>query len=508
MTLRPTFTSLPTPFGGHSPRLTTLRSHANFSIVGSYGSLSADVSPSDANAMETPQPFLKNSSLTTGLNLTVHLLGVGLMALPWAFSVIGWAAVLLVVFLGGAHAWGAVLLVRSGRVMHFTSSYSELSDTAFGFRGRTLLFILTVAQQCLDQVIYLHLFGVTLASINSWPRLSSARGHAQWLVVATVFSVAANVTLSSAPACGLAFADMSRALAVVGALASITLTLLLVGDLGSQVLELLPLSSTVIPDELLRGGWALFRAFGSVCYCFAGQAALPSLVSSMKHPQQAEAVVLCTHGLLTFAYLTIGVFGLVLQTSLGTYGDAYLYWFQENSGLVWWDVGLKACIITVLCTKSVLALQPLVDSVVDTLRPRFDAWFLPRPSSSSSSSSLSDASFAPSTTATTLLLLHTSSLDLVKRRRIVKVSLRLALRIIVPTVVLLLGLFLRPLDNLVSLINLAGCVSVVVTVIVPCLLALELLKEELGWLETFCAWLLVSSASTAAGICVFFYCWG
>jgi hypothetical protein len=301
------------------------------------------------------------------------------MALPWAFSIIGWAAVLLVVFLGVAHSWGAVLLIRCGRVMHFTSSYQELSDTAFGIRGRTLLFSLSVAQQFLDQVIYLHLFAVTLASINSWPRLSNARGHAHWLIVATVFSIASNVTISSAPVlCGLAFADVSRVLAVVGALTSITLTTLLVGDLGSQVLELLPLSSTVVPDELLRGPWALFRAFGSVCYCFAGQAALPSLVSSMKQPQQAEAVVFCTHGFLICAYLVIGVFGLVLQTTLGTYGDAYLYWFQDNSGLVWWDVGLKACIITVLCTKSVLALQPLVDSVVDTLRPRFDAWILPR----------------------------------------------------------------------------------------------------------------------------------
>jgi amino acid permease len=68
-------------------------------------------------------------------------MGIGLLALPWAFVNLGWSAIIICFLFGAIHAATAVLLGKCQRsIPGLPRSFQEVADVAFGLRGRLALF--------------------------------------------------------------------------------------------------------------------------------------------------------------------------------------------------------------------------------------------------------------------------------------------------------------------------------------------------------------------------------
>lgn len=475
--LKPVFVSLPEPRrGGWSPPHTRV-SYPNYSV--SYGSMTdSPITPSVMLTLDEARRNTNNkkiSSTLTMLNVICYFLGIGVLALPWAFSMLGWCAVPFMIIFGLLHTSTAMLLAWCQRSLRYAQTYQEIADVAFGLRGRTIVGCLSYLIILLDLVIYLHLFSVTIASFDGHPGAWADAALASTIV----FTLMNNI-------CALGSVCMlHRYLAVAGALTSISLTAMLVYDLGSQVNSLAKHFSrwpdvSILPEEFFKGPHSMVNTFGVFAYSWSGHGALPSLVSKMQRPEDFNTVVAIAFAFITACYIIIGSLGYVLYDPIGPYGDAYIYYFLDTKGLLLWDVVIKALVMTVLVSKSIIALQPLIDSAVQFFKPRADHVFLKCLLGEAAVESEQDEYSLSGHSGS--ILSHTERLTLQSRQKKFKAILRFAIRTILPFVVLGIAL-LQPLKTMASLLCCAGSVCILSNVVIPLMLTLEIQKYQLGWME-------------------------
>ena len=461
-TLRPTFQSLPEPRRGHSPPATSVR-YPSYSV--SYGSIDDGDGDSFAGSSGGSRGGELNNSTVTCLNLICHLMGIGLLALPWAFVNLGWSAIIICFLFGAIHAATAVLLGKCQRsIPGLPRSFQEVADVAFGLRGRNVVAVFFYLVILCDLVVSLHLFSVTVASL-----LGRGQDWVEVSILSTgIFCLLANVLLLT---------ETKRWLGVVGGIASLLLTFLFIFDLAQQASEVCRVPSAV-PRKWFNGPASIVQTFGVFSFCFSGHLAVPSLTSKMRHPAQYSFVICLAFGVATLCYCAVGCLGLVISP-IGAFGQGFVYLFLQNKGLPVWDMGVRFILSIVIMAKAPLSLAPLVDAAVEVVRPRVVACLEP-PSSRSTDSP--PPSPSPSWRATNTR---------------VNTSLRFAARTSIPFLVLLTALS-PPFFSLASLLNIAGALSTSVTVIIPCLVALEILADRMGAAEKLACRVLVACSLTLA----------
>ena len=458
LSLRPSFVSLPEPRQGHSPPIHSVR-YPNYSF--SYGSL-----PTVNTNTVSSSSAEKVTSVVALLNIISHLLGVGVLAMPWVFATTGWISIVVCLLCGAASAYTAVLLTNCQRTLNWTESYQEIADVAFGLTGRYIVSFFFVIVILLDLVCYLHLFSITVSTPTSW------REMCLW---STFTFGTVNIIIYNPPL---------HTTAVLGAFASLVLVGMLLTDVASQVLQVS--EAAILPTEWFKE--SIVSTFGVVAYCYSGHLAVPLLVAKMKHPQEASRVIICAFSLVTLIQIAVGSLGFIIYDPVGAYANAFVFLFLAKSGLVVWDSILRVTLAVVLICKALAAVQPLVDYSVEVCRPLVSRQFFEHEHEH-------EEQVSP-------LRQHRNNNN--NQRQCLTMVMKTTVRAVLPFVVLAIALS-WPFNNFVSLLNLAGCVSLSTSAIIPCLIALEILRDELGFFAKLACRILVACALVMATTTIFRY---
>ena len=532
--LRPTFQSLHEPRGGHSPPLAYVR----WPNYGSMEQSMGDDSPPVAANNQTR----RLSTFVAAANVMCYFLGIGLLGLPWVFASNGWIAPIIVAFFGITNSSTAVILGRLACKLKFCRNYQELSDVAFGYKGRMLVAILFYFQILMDGVVYLHLFSVTMASFlpsSDWDAWSDVS------LLSTVCFIVINNFI------------VDRYLiyvSIVGASFSCLLALLLIYELSQQMWTLtdvldkptdrgldvynttggmyeIPFSDAgdstlfgVLPGAFYKGARPLARSFGVFAYCFSGHAVLPSIVHKMERPADFPNVIFVTFSLISFLYCLVGSLGYILYDPLGAYGKKYVFMLYLLDNNLVLDVCLKLCIIIVVSAKSLLALQPLVDSAVQCIRPRLVECLLAslendldseeeretvRRAREREREECTGAAGGPVVDETTFL---GTGLSLTQAQRVAAqtskrralFALRFCLRTCLPLLILAIAL-VRPFSDFVSLLSLCGSLCFGVSIVIPLILFLEIFKDKITWTDKVLCFFVIFSGCMMSGITIIEY---
>ena len=461
-TLRPSFVSLPQPRNGYSPPQVTVR-------YPNYGSVSAidDLSPASSHNM-------KLSTLTTFMNLVSQLMGVGFLALPFAFASVGWIAVPICLVLGAVQATTACLLASCQKMTN-SGHYQDIAEAAFGARGRNVCNVFFSLAIFLDLVVFLRLFAVTVTVVCTVPTSDFS-----W----TDYSVP-SVLMFAAVSC---LVPSGKWVNLVSALATLVLIMLLLSDLMIK-------ASDVIMDQapaydFFKGFPSLVRTFCLFSYCFAGHSAVPTLVSNMADGRHAKTVIVSSFVLATVAYIAIGSLGLIISAPLGAFDDQFLYVFLEANGVWGWDMAVRGLSMIVLMAKFFSATQPLVYGAVDFGWPHI----------------LSSWNFFTQSQEQQEVLIpaYDEVLGLLEVKRRVKFCVKMCVRFALPFLVLSVARS-GPLESLVVLFATAGAASTTISVVLPCVFALELLDDTLSATAKVCYRVLTGVIISAAILCAIWY---
>jgi hypothetical protein len=279
-----------------------------------------------------------------------------------------------------------------------------------------------------------------------------------------------------------------HSIAVLGAFASLMLVILLLLDVASQVMQVS--EAAILPTEWFKD--SIVSTFGVVAYCYSGHLAVPLLVSKMRYPQDASKVIISAFCLVTLIQIAVGSLGFIIYDPVGAYANAFVFLFLAKSGLVVWDSILRVTLAVVLICKSLAAVQPLVEYSVEVCRPLVNRHFFVFEHEHEHEH---EGQASP---------LRQQSPQHINQRHCLTMVMKTVVRAILPFVVLVIALS-WPFNNFVSLLNLAGCVSLSTSAIIPCIVALEILRDHLGFCAKLTCRVLVACALIMATTTIFRY---
>ncbi|XP_078443382.1 aromatic and neutral transporter 1 [Wolffia australiana] len=242
-------------------------------------------------------------------NVVVSVVGTGVLGLPYAFRVAGWAAGSLAVAIAGLSTFYCMLLLiqcrktlEEGDSSVRIRSYGDLGEKGFGWRGRFLTELLVVVSQAGGAVAYLVFIGENLASVFPGVAGVFSSSALLFLVVLPLELAVAMVRSLAAIAPFSALADACNALAMAIVVKD---DLQLLGDL-----------SRVGSRRAFNGASGLPVVAGVAVFCFEGFSMTLPLENSMAERDAFPAVLSRAFLAITLCYASFGLFGYL------AYGDS------------------------------------------------------------------------------------------------------------------------------------------------------------------------------------------
>ncbi|CAA7407457.1 unnamed protein product [Spirodela intermedia] len=239
-------------------------------------------------------------------NVVVSIVGTGVLGLPYAFRVAGWAAGSLGVAAAGLSTYYCMILMiecrkrlEEGDASIRIRSYGDLGEKAFGGRGRFLTELLVLVSQAGGATAYLVFIGQNLSSVFPGRIPSYAF---LFLLVLPLETAISFIRSLSAIAPFSALADVCNVLAM-----SIVVKddLQLLGDL-----------SELRTRSAFNGVLGLPFAAGVAVFCFEGFSMTLPLEDSMAERETFRWVLSRAFLGITLCYAGFGIFGYL------AYGDA------------------------------------------------------------------------------------------------------------------------------------------------------------------------------------------
>jgi len=260
-------------------------------------------------------------------NLANILMGVGLLALPFAMKSAGWLGGIFCICVFGLITWRTSILigrelngdprpahvfvdspfksplqpgsVPEARMYPPISSFPDIARASFGESGCLALSV----------VLYFELFScICIFFVTMGDHL-----HELFPAVSATTHVLIVGTISIIPAVVLRTPTLLSYLSMVGTFATIAVVLSVVasafaeGDMSESVAKNFELGDG--PYHILWDSSGIAMAFGLVAYCFSGHAIVPSIYTSMKKPQDFEKMVTVTFAVVLVACLCVGASG-------------------------------------------------------------------------------------------------------------------------------------------------------------------------------------------------------
>ncbi|EPQ28176.1 uncharacterized protein PFL1_04503 [Pseudozyma flocculosa PF-1] len=235
--------------------------------------------------------------LQSWFNTVNALVGVGILALPLAFSYAGWigGAGLFLVCGALTNYTGKVLAAIMAREPSLRT-YADIGSYAFGPRARWLVSLFFCLELWAVSVALIILFGDSMAAIV--PALPSAAFKAVGLaiVLPTVF---------------LPLRWLSP-ISVVGIVSTVTLVVVVVADglykrhSPGSILD--PAPSTSLGPQWRR----VPLSFGLIMSGFSSHPVIPSLVNDMRDPRQFPRMLNLAYLAATLLYLAMGMAGYAM----------------------------------------------------------------------------------------------------------------------------------------------------------------------------------------------------
>lgn len=286
-------------------------------------------------------------------NIIVSIIGTGVLGLPYAFRVSGWAASAGAIFCAAVLTYYCMmLLVRCREKLEELDqvnilTYGDLGGHTYGKIGRFAAETMLLISQCGGCVSYLVFVGQTLSSLFTGS--SNRSSFFIFILVPVEIALAWVRTLSSLAPFSI-FADFCSILAMA---------IVIKDDYSSfQGLDKV---------QTFTGWQALPFIFGVAVFCFEGFGMTLSLEASMRKPQKFGKVLGLAFFLLTSLYVGFGFAGYV------AYGNETQDIVTLNLPNDWSAVAVKVG----LCTSLLLTFPVMMHPVHEMFEMKLmeSCWF-------------------------------------------------------------------------------------------------------------------------------------
>uniref|UniRef100_A0A1D1Y3T6 Proton-coupled amino acid transporter 1 n=1 Tax=Anthurium amnicola TaxID=1678845 RepID=A0A1D1Y3T6_9ARAE len=297
-------------------------------------------------------------------NVVVSIVGTGVLGLPYAFRVAGWAAGSLGVAAAGISTYYCMTLLiecrnrleeEEGGERTQIHSYGDLGERGFGRRGRFLTELLVLVSQAGGSIAYLVFIGQNLSSV-----FSSSPHHPTIPPSTFVFLIL--LPLEAA----LSFIRSLSAIAPFSALAD-ACNLLAMAIVLKDDFQVLGDLSRMGERAAFNGLWGLPYAGGVAVFCFEGFSMTLPLEASMADRDSFPWVLSRAFLGITLAYVCFGVFGYL------AYGDGTRDIVTLNLPTDWSAAAVKVGLCVGLAFTFPVMMHPIHD-IVET-RLKASGWF-------------------------------------------------------------------------------------------------------------------------------------
>ena len=234
--------------------------------------------------------------LQSWFNTLNALVGVGILALPLAFSYAGWfGGVVLFLICGMLTNYTGKVLARIMWKEPTLRTYADIGSYAFGPKARLLVSLFFCLELWAVSVALIILFGDSMAAIFTSVPAAAFKALGFAIVLPTIF---------------LPLKFLSP-ISVIGIISTITLVVVVVSD--GLVKKDAPGSLWQPAPTGLGPQWnRLPLSFGLIMSGFSSHPVIPSLVKDMKDPRQFPRMLNLAYLAATVIYLTTGMVGYAM----------------------------------------------------------------------------------------------------------------------------------------------------------------------------------------------------
>jgi len=268
----------------------------------------------------------KTSFFQCVFNMANILMGVGLLALPFAFAQSGYFGGMFAVLSFALVCWKTSILIGRElngdprplslfadnivansapmtRMRKPIRSFPDIAREAFGKTGAVVLGI----------ILYFELFSclsIFIVSIGDhMHKLFPSVSVTTHMVGFTIFSALPVIVFRTAGL--LSYFSLIGTIATICVVLAVVLSLFIEGDITAELASKADANTTndSMPYHQSWDTAGLKTAFGLVAYCFSGHAIVPSIYNSMEKPHEFEHVVNFTFTIVVTGCLAIGLSG-------------------------------------------------------------------------------------------------------------------------------------------------------------------------------------------------------
>ncbi|EST04772.1 Amino acid transporter, transmembrane [Kalmanozyma brasiliensis GHG001] len=244
-----------------------------------------------------PPPDLGNSTLLQSWFNTVNaLVGVGILALPLAFSYAGWVGgTLLFLVCGLLTNYTGKVLAKIMSKEPSLRTYADIGSYAFGPSARVLISLFFCLELWAVSVALIILFGDSMSAIfpNVAPAAFKMLGYA--VVLPSVFLPL----------------KLLSPISVIGIVSTFTLVVVVISD--GLIKHHAPGSLFEPAPTTLGPRWSrLPLSFGLIMSGFSSHPIIPSLVRDMKDPSKFPRMLNLAYAAATVLYLSMGMVGYAM----------------------------------------------------------------------------------------------------------------------------------------------------------------------------------------------------
>lgn len=295
-------------------------------------------------------------------NVVVSIVGTGVLGLPYAFRIAGWAAGSMgVAFAGIATCYCMLLLVQckdrleedNAEEAILIHTYGDLGARAFGTTGRNLTELFVIISQAGGAIAYLVFIGQNLSSV-----FSAGKNH--YGISPAIFIFLLLLPLEVA----LSFIRSLPSLAPFSAFADACNVLAMAIVIKEDFQLFKSFSET---RRAFNGALGLPFAAGVAVFCFEGFSMTLALEASMAERGKFHRVLSWAFLGITSAYVCFGIFGYL------AYGDETRDIITLNLPHNWSATAVKVGLCIALAFTFPIMMHPIHD--ITEARLKSSGWF-------------------------------------------------------------------------------------------------------------------------------------
>ena len=254
-------------------------------------------------------------------NMCNTLMGIGLLALPFAIASAGWVAGILVLIGATVVTWYTCLLIGRSmngdpRPTHFfdeskdscirmrspITGLPQIATEAFGTAGNVLLSAVLYFELFSSLCIFLVTMGDHLYVL--FPMLST---DTHTVIVSILLAIPTALLRTPRLLSYMSMVGTSSTIAIV---LSVAAAAIIEGDVSQEMVA--QEQSETINVQSTHSLWVssgIALSIGLVAFCYSGHAIIPSFYKSMEKPQEFEKVLSYSYGIVLLCYILVGFSG-------------------------------------------------------------------------------------------------------------------------------------------------------------------------------------------------------